>query len=217
VEAFSGALVRPQILHFHPPFCPACVLYSRLQGGGKRPNKWVRRSRIALYLGSSPHHARLVALVLSPTTGYVSPQFHLKYDDFFETVREFNALPESKWQQLACFVTATGELLKEPVCTKATQSQSRATAHPRGISQEDPFGFDFVDLGETEEGSTTQDREPDAAPPIPEEQSPPEKPPDPERHRHPDATRCSNRQPNPTQRLIETAYAVLDETDAVED
>jgi hypothetical protein len=86
--------VRPQILSFHPPFCPAYVLHNGLQGGGKRPNKWVFRSRLAIYLGLSPHHAQSVALVvLSLETGYVSPQFHVKYDDFFETVQETKALP----------------------------------------------------------------------------------------------------------------------------
>jgi hypothetical protein len=71
LELFSGAPVRPQTHCFHPPFCPAYVLHSGLQGGGggKRPNKWVRRSRLAIYLGSSPRHAQLVALVLSLVTG----------------------------------------------------------------------------------------------------------------------------------------------------
>jgi hypothetical protein len=45
----------------------------------------------------------------------------------------------------------------------------------------------------------------------------PDEPQDPERHRHPEATCRLARQPNPTRRLIETAYTVLDETDTVED
>jgi hypothetical protein len=44
-----------------------------------------------------------VALVLSLLTGYVSVQFHLKHDDFFETVRDVNAMPQSKRQELAQF------------------------------------------------------------------------------------------------------------------
>jgi hypothetical protein len=40
---------------------------------------------------------------LSLLTGYVSAQFHLKHDDFFETVRDLNVLPQSKWQELARF------------------------------------------------------------------------------------------------------------------
>jgi hypothetical protein len=40
---------------------------------------------------------------LSLLTGYVSAQFHLKHDDFFETVMDVNAMPQSKWQELANF------------------------------------------------------------------------------------------------------------------
>jgi hypothetical protein len=54
LESFLGSPVRPQILSFHPPFCSAYVLQSSgLQGGGKRPNKWVCRSQMAIYLCSS--------------------------------------------------------------------------------------------------------------------------------------------------------------------
>jgi hypothetical protein len=35
----------------------------------------------------------LVALVLSLLTGYASAQFHLRHDDFFETVRDLNVIP----------------------------------------------------------------------------------------------------------------------------
>jgi hypothetical protein len=221
LELFSGAPVRPQILSFHPPFCPAYVLHSGLQGGGKRPNKWIRRSRLAIHLGSSPRHARSVALVLSLVTGYVSPQFHVKYNDFFETVQETKALPHSKWQQLARFVTETGAPIKEPTSTKgATSTARQATqSQPRVITREDPFGFDFVDPGETDDEPQAQHDEANGEPSQlpPEELPAPDEPPDRERNRHPEVTRRSARLPNPTRRLIETAYAVLDETDAVED
>jgi hypothetical protein len=221
LELFSGAPVRPQILSFHPPFCPAYLLHSGLQGGGKRPNKWVRRSRLAIHLGSSPRHARSVALALSLVTGYVSPQFHVKYDDFFETVQETKALPHSKWQQLVRFVTETGAPIKEPTSTKgATSTARQATqSQPRVITREDPFGFDFVDPGETDNEPQAQHDEANGEPSQlpPEELPAPDEPPDRERNRHPEATRRSARLPNPTRRLIETAYAVLDETDAVED
>jgi hypothetical protein len=98
---------RPKFLTFHPPFCPVYVLHDGLQGSGLCPNKWVRQSRCALYLG------RPVALVLSLLTGYVSAQFHLKHDSFFEIVRDFNVLPKSKWQELARFTTE--ELEGKPI------------------------------------------------------------------------------------------------------
>jgi hypothetical protein len=45
----------------------------------------------------------------------------------------------------------------------------------------------------------------------------PPEPPDPERNRHPESSRRSSRRSVPPRRLIETAYAVLDDTEAVED
>jgi type IV secretory pathway component VirB8 len=58
---------------------------------------------VAINLEQSPLHAQSVALVLSLLSEYVSAQFHLKHDDFFETVREVNAMSQSKWQELAKF------------------------------------------------------------------------------------------------------------------
>ena len=55
-------------------------------------------------MGPSPNHSRLVGLVLNPRTGHVLPQYHIKQDDFFETVTgkltDFDA-PEPIWKRLA--------------------------------------------------------------------------------------------------------------------
>jgi len=44
------------------------------------------------YLGRSPQHARLVALVLNLTTGHISPQFHIKFDPSFTRPAKRSAL-----------------------------------------------------------------------------------------------------------------------------
>eukprot|EP00978_Attheya_sp_CCMP212_P036725 scaffold168709_cov28-Attheya_sp.AAC.1 len=52
----------------------------------------------------SPQHARSVALVLNIKTGLgVSPQFHVEFDDLFETVSEKagNKQVDSRWQVLS--------------------------------------------------------------------------------------------------------------------
>ena len=65
-----------------------------------------------VYLGPSPSHARSVALVLNPRTGHVSPQFHVKFDDIFETVQdkltELDA-PEPEWKYLSGFAVWKGQ------------------------------------------------------------------------------------------------------------
>ena len=58
-----------------------------MQAGQKIP-KWELRARIGLCLGMSTQHARTIALVLTLTTGHVSPQFHVKFDTKFESVRK---------------------------------------------------------------------------------------------------------------------------------
>ena len=84
-EIFSGVEVMPKIRHFHTFGCPTYVLDNNLQAQ-KGLHKWKVRSRLGIYLGPSPNHARSISLVLNPRTGHVSPQFHVKHDDFFETV-----------------------------------------------------------------------------------------------------------------------------------
>ena len=87
---------------FHTLFCPVYVLDARLQNaGGAGPPKWEPRSRIGVYLGHSPFHAGSVALVWNPTTGRVSPQFHVVFDDDFSTVpyMEAGTIPPN-WKEL---------------------------------------------------------------------------------------------------------------------
>ena len=86
IKRFGNVPVAPRISHNHTFGCPVYALSAQLQGQGRQP-KWLSRARIGINLGQSPRHARSVTLILSLTTGLVSPQFHLQYDDFFETVR----------------------------------------------------------------------------------------------------------------------------------
>ena len=84
---------------YHPLFCPTCVLDARLQSSsGAGPPKWEPRSRIVVYLGHSPFHTGNVALVWNPTTGRVSPRYHVVFDDDFTTVpyMEADTLPPNR-------------------------------------------------------------------------------------------------------------------------
>lgn len=65
--------------------CPVYVLDPKLQDGKKLP-KWSKRSRLGVYLGVSPQHSYSVGKVLNLTTGAVSPQYHLVYDELYQTV-----------------------------------------------------------------------------------------------------------------------------------
>ena len=76
---------RHQLRHVHVWGAPCFVLDPKLQDGHKIP-KFDPRSRQGLNLGWSPKHASSVPLVLNLTTGNISPQFHVVFDDWFTTV-----------------------------------------------------------------------------------------------------------------------------------
>ena len=82
--------------------CPAYVLDPRRQDGHKLP-KWQPQSRQVQYLGASPLHASTVGLVRNLYTGHISPQFHVVYDDFFETVHATAEQEPTEWPELITF------------------------------------------------------------------------------------------------------------------
>ena len=65
--------------------------------------KWQEHARLGIYLGPSPNHSRSVHLILNPRSGHVSTQYHVKHDDFFETITgkssNFDS-PEPTWKRL---------------------------------------------------------------------------------------------------------------------
>jgi hypothetical protein len=153
-------------------------------------------------------HARSVALVLSLLTGYVSPQFHIKFDDLFETVRDLNTLPESKWQALSRIDLDDVPKKKG----KATPLQPDIQTEKRIRWHSEPLAPAPMAEGRAEEGDPLP-----LDPPTPEqvedqgeEELPPSLPPE------QGTTTRSGRTSVPPQRFIE-AYAVLDDSDAVED
>ena len=91
-----------RLSHFHTFVCPVYILDTRLQSvGGGGPPKWDPRASLGIYLGHSPSHAGSVALVMNPKISIVSPQFHLVFDDNFESVPHLNSgtVPEN-WEDL---------------------------------------------------------------------------------------------------------------------
>jgi hypothetical protein len=65
--------------------CPVYVLDAALQDGHKIP-KWVPRACLCVFLGFSSLHSSQVPLVMNVESGKIFPQFHVIFDDKFETV-----------------------------------------------------------------------------------------------------------------------------------
>ena len=102
-ELFSGVNVLPKIKHFHTFACPTFVLDNTLQGQHSLP-KWQECARLGVYLGPSPNHSWTVHLILNLRMGHVSPQYHVKHDDFFEPITDKSSnfdSPEPTWKRLS--------------------------------------------------------------------------------------------------------------------
>ena len=104
IERFCGVNVGFRMKDHHAFGCPVFALQNDLAAGNKIP-KWSPRARLGLNLGPSPHHARNVYVVLNLQTGLCSPQYHCRFDDFFETVRQSigDSMTSSGWKYLAGF------------------------------------------------------------------------------------------------------------------
>ena len=103
LERFTGVEVQPDPNNHHTFGCPVYALHNTLQSGTSSIPKWDQRVRLGINLGHSPRHTRTISLVLSLTTGLVSPQFHVTHAKFFETVRPSAGNPPtpSLWKTLA--------------------------------------------------------------------------------------------------------------------
>jgi hypothetical protein len=111
---------------FHTFGCPAYVLDARL-ANGKKIGKWMDRSKVGIYLGPSPHHARSVGLILNMQTGLVTPQFHVRYDSTFQTMQNSfkGEFPESLWQDKCHFTQdeLNGDELELPTDSKSESTK----------------------------------------------------------------------------------------------
>ena len=101
LQKFTGTSVQTKVNTFHIFGCPVYAL-DRGLASGRKILKWEPRCILGLYLGNSPKHARSVSQVLNLDTGRVSPQFHVIYDKFFETIA-LNDKIRTNWKRLAVF------------------------------------------------------------------------------------------------------------------
>jgi hypothetical protein len=70
--------------------CPAFVLSNEMQDG-KATHKFSKaRSYMGVFVGLSPAHAGSVPLIFNPSTKLVSPQYHVIFDEGFETSTSTN-------------------------------------------------------------------------------------------------------------------------------
>ena len=161
LEKFTTIGVGVNLKHFHAFGCPVYALHGNLMSGSKVP-KWSPRACIGLNLGPSPFHARNVNLILNLSTGLVSPQYHYKYDNFFETVRytQPDIVPVHTWKQLAGLMrsndTPTIDTRNSSTPTTlhdVTETLTDNPSHVQNGPQE--LAFDPGSAYETQDSATT--------------------------------------------------------------
>ena len=119
--------------HWKPFGCPVYVLDNDLQQNKPHP-KWNTRSRVGIYLGQSPIHNHNVALVMDPKTGYVSPQFHVKFDPSFHTVRDGVDI-EINWLKATGFVETKNRRLKTDKKLEESKKRQKHSERPQVMSR----------------------------------------------------------------------------------
>ncbi len=130
LEKFSKSPVEPNSRFWQPFGCPCYVLDAALQSDKAIKHKWEERSRVGIYLGRSPQHARSVALVLNLETGHVSPQFHVVFDPSFQTIKcSFGGQPPvSHWQAKCGFTNEVAEQPSPPPPARVSEGTRRQEA-----------------------------------------------------------------------------------------
>ena len=144
IEVYSRTLSDDQALrNSHTWGCPTYVLESRLTTAGGKIPKWSPRSRQAQYVGVSPVHAETVGLVRNLDSGYISPQFHVVYDDWFETVYAPAEQAPDQWEHLCTFNRyethfdeGQAPMLADEWLTPAEQEANHAKKRVQGLRQE---------------------------------------------------------------------------------
>ena len=101
-DLFFGTRVpRHKLRNLHVWGCPVYVLNPSLQAGKKIP-RWEPRSKRGVFCGLSTIHSSEVPQVLNLTTGSITTQFHVVFDDLFTTVPSIGREeePPSHWADL---------------------------------------------------------------------------------------------------------------------
>jgi hypothetical protein len=107
-DIFTGSTVlRHRLLDYHVWGCPVYVLDPKMQSRKKLP-RWEPRSRRGMFMGLSRQHASEVPHVLNISTGSITTQYHVVFDDVFTTVSSVDRdhEPPNHWEDL-CLENST--------------------------------------------------------------------------------------------------------------
>ena len=176
LQIFSRADVDVNPKHWIPFGSPVYVLENKLQAAHPIYEKWKSRARLGIYLGRSPMHARSVALVLSLSTGFVSPQYHVVFYPSFRTVHpsQSNQVPKCVWQTKCGFdkqgpreVLQGNQIEEEPQFISPTDISIIPEPEGGPIDAGADIAIQVNDEANVEQ--TTENEQPEAIPTAPPE------------------------------------------------
>ena len=101
-DLFTGSTIpQHRLKDLHTWGCPVYVLDPSLQAGHKLP-RWKPRSRRGVFVGLSNIHSSEVPLILNLTTGSITSQYHVVFDDRFSTFTSIASedAPPDHWEDL---------------------------------------------------------------------------------------------------------------------
>jgi len=105
IESFTGTKVASNPKHWHLFRCSAYVLVQDLQVDTAINHKWKLCLQVGMYPGCLPQHAQGCLPGAQFGNGTNFPQFHIKLDSNFQTLREKGAwIPTSTWQIKCSFM-----------------------------------------------------------------------------------------------------------------
>jgi hypothetical protein len=170
MQVFARTNVHSNVKHWHHFGSPVYVLEKELQTNAPF-DKWRSRATVRIYIGQSPQHSRNVALVLSRSTGLVSPQYHVKHDSGFETVMEERQDGKpAAWMIRAGFVGRKEDSLDRGSKRKAkggSRSDQPGTGEPRQKEGRFDLGQEGIDVA-SDHGNTGMVPMEQELPPLPE-------------------------------------------------
>ena len=104
-EVFYGAKMDYyELRQFHVWGCRIYTLNYHLQNGQKVP-KWELCAPRGIFLGISKRHSSNVPQVLHLSTGAIPPQYHVVFDDYFQTVSSTEVDVSQSWKNLFTYLT----------------------------------------------------------------------------------------------------------------
>ena len=112
---------------YHGQYSPAYMLENELQQK-KKINICSQRSRVGIYLGPSLAHATTVHLILSIKMCAVPPQYHVDFENYFESTIWMSYMPKSELQTKARLVKrpdTVKKLKKSQTCIISKKKQSK--------------------------------------------------------------------------------------------